>query len=266
MNGFRCGCFLAAVYMTVQQIMIYVEDNDASIVTSKVFNENPQDKYPTFTFCFVNDPNLLYSEKVHELTISRENYSNIVKGVARNTINHTKTFERIVALDYNRFRTDVKDYVSVVQYRAANLIESLSYEQQNDGDLRSKKLDLALHNSYQDPRKTCLSRISQQNLPMTSLREQDTVILKMNHFSYYTLLTSRGYLSVHIHYPGQFIRGMDKPVQKIIFPELSGRTTYLSLDVGYLSVLRKRSKSHRKCNSTLEDEDNAFKLKVIEQA
>ncbi len=74
MNTFTCVCFLAAVYMTVQQIMRFVEDNDASIVTTKLFNEGPQDTYPVFTFCFTNQPEVIYTEAVHELSISREDY------------------------------------------------------------------------------------------------------------------------------------------------------------------------------------------------
>ena len=96
MNTFRCICLLAAVHMTLQQIMRYVEDNDKSIITSKLFNEGPKDEYPTFTFCFADDPRIIYSEAVHELSISREDYKNFFKGRGSKP---NKTFERILGVD-----------------------------------------------------------------------------------------------------------------------------------------------------------------------
>ena len=58
---------------------------------------------------------------------------------------------------------------------------------------------------------------------------------------------------------------MDNPIHKIALNNLLKEATELSLNIGHVNVLRKRSKSQQKCNNTLEDGDNEFKLNVIKQ-
>ena len=65
---------------------------------------------------------------------------------------------------------------------------------------------------------------------------------------------------------------MDKPVHKIAINtkrysenKLENQAIDLSLNVGYVSVLKKRSKSQKSCNDTLEDDDREFMLEVIKQ-
>ena len=271
MNTFRCVCFLAAVYMTVQQIMRYVEDKDASIVTSKLFNEGPEDKYPSFTVCFTKEPDIIYSGAIHELSVSREDYANLLKGVISQTNNSSETFERIVDLDYNRFVTDWRNHISYLEYRTRNSNDTFSHERPSHGAHQHKRLEVALDNSYQDPDRNCFSRTSSLSSQINSIRENDEVVFDLYPFKLNSN-ENRGFFQIHIHYPGQFIRDMDKPVHKIpvntLFrmPGLTNRqSTELSINVRFVSVLKKRSKYQKECNNTLGDDDHEFKLKVIEQ-
>ena len=270
MNAFTCVCFLAAVYMTIQQIMRYVEDNDASIVTSKLFNEGPHDKYPTVTFCFTKQPEIIYSEAVHELSISSEDYANILKGVTSTTNNSTNTFEGIVDLDYNMFTRDWRNHISYLEYKTKTSNGTFIYERASNGDQSNNGIELAFYNSYRDPDTVCLSRRSQMNSRVSSFREEDMVVFDLNPFKS-NGIKSRGFFSVHIHYPGQLIRSMGKPVHNIpTNTMLRGPesyqftvTTEISINIGYVSVLKKRSKYQKECNDSLVDDDKEFMLKVI---
>ena len=44
--AFKLICFLLVAYMTIAQIVRYCENNDASSISYKRFNELSKDKYP----------------------------------------------------------------------------------------------------------------------------------------------------------------------------------------------------------------------------
>ena len=48
---FKLVCFLLAAYMTITQIVRYLENRDASSISYKKFNQTPRDRYPTFSIC-----------------------------------------------------------------------------------------------------------------------------------------------------------------------------------------------------------------------
>ena len=158
MSTFRCVCFLAAVYMTVQQIMRYIEDNDASIVSSKRFNEGHNDKYPTFTFCCSGEPEFIYLQAVHELLIFKEDYANILQGDTSTTNSSMESFEGIVGLDNSKFTADWRNHISYLEYRTKTSNGTVLYERKSDGDKNKKKIDLAVYDIYREPDKVCLSR------------------------------------------------------------------------------------------------------------
>ena len=70
-------CFMLAVYLTILQILRYLENNDASVIAFKRFNEPLGDKYPTFTFCFGGDPYVIFSDAINELHIDQKEYSSV---------------------------------------------------------------------------------------------------------------------------------------------------------------------------------------------
>ena len=263
MSAFRCVCFLAAVYMTFQQIIRYVEDNDASIVTSKLFNENSRDVYPTFTFCFADDPELIYSEAIYELYVTKENYTDLLRGVDSRNNPSAEAFEKIMNVDYNRFAMDSRDHITYVGYRTKDSNSTFYFRRSSDGVQERKTIDLALYNSYQDPDKRCFSRRSRIKSQISSKREQDEFVFDFSTFA--STENMRGFIQIYIHYPEQFTRGMDKPLHKIAIKNLENQATDLLLNIGYVSVLRKRSKSQNRCNDTVENDDNEFRLKVIKQ-
>ena len=76
---FRFGCFCLAIQLTIKQAIKYLDNSDSSVLTYQKFAENP-DRYPTFTFCFSEDPQIIYTKKVNELRISPNEFSSLLKG------------------------------------------------------------------------------------------------------------------------------------------------------------------------------------------
>ena len=49
---FQVGCFLIAVYFTTLFSTQYSENNDLQLIAMKQFNQEEDNRYPTFSFCF----------------------------------------------------------------------------------------------------------------------------------------------------------------------------------------------------------------------
>ena len=48
---FSFGCFTLATYYGITQVIRYIENKDASIISRKTFNDATQNIYPTFSVC-----------------------------------------------------------------------------------------------------------------------------------------------------------------------------------------------------------------------
>ena len=91
---------MIAVYLTVAQIVRYTENGDASKVTFKRFNESSNDRYPTFTFCLVDNTELIYSEATKELLLTSTAYSSLLKGDNFSQSISTENMRSILKVDF----------------------------------------------------------------------------------------------------------------------------------------------------------------------
>ena len=49
---FRMACIVIAIWMSIDQIIRYLENEDKASVTYKKFHDSPRDRYPTYSICF----------------------------------------------------------------------------------------------------------------------------------------------------------------------------------------------------------------------
>ena len=125
--SFKLVCFVLAIYMTADLIERYVENNDASVISYKQFNENKGDMYPTFTFCTANNPNIMYNNALNELHLSRKEYGNFLKGLNADSSEKQKMWGRIITIDPERFINSLQLYIVKVDFHTKGENGSLSY-------------------------------------------------------------------------------------------------------------------------------------------
>ena len=92
---------MLAVNMTITQIQQFVENNDASSVAFKRFNEHPIDVNPTFTFCLCGID--IYSETINELRMTKEQYYTLMKLGVNTSDDKSKHSRKILNLDHELF-------------------------------------------------------------------------------------------------------------------------------------------------------------------
>ena len=128
---FQLGCFLFAVYFTTLFSAQYSENSDAQLIKIKKFNQDGDNKYPTFSFCF-NGPRFHW---FHDLKIfnsyglNATQYERMLSGETaekyeRNNFyrSYTKTpvfLNSDTDMDVNRFyrsTVQVQDFVKALHF------------------------------------------------------------------------------------------------------------------------------------------------------
>ena len=118
--------------------------------------------------------------------------------------------------------------------------------------------------SYRDPGQICFTRNSETEDEFQSARTKDELTLDL--LSLPVIETyGDGVLRVYVHFSGQLIKNLDKPLREIKFREIKGKHGKLSLDLSFVSVLRKRPDAIIKCDKFLTNEDHKFKVQVAEE-
>ena len=198
---FKGLCFSLAFYLIVLQLQNYFRNDDVSTIAFKQLNTNPEDHYPTFTFC---------------LASSNNSNSKAVVGTQFVLSFVTKT---ITGKEVNEWeRPDDKDKTK-----------------ETDSDD-----DFPFYISYQDEAQTCFTRKEvYSNLkihPEKVMRKFDKVVvdLKTLENNYETLSTLR----VYLHNPGQFIRGIGKELVEGKISQISAdnRNNFMHVTISQIGI------------------------------
>ena len=80
---FGSTCLLLATYMTLTQVIRYLENGDASSITHKQFNRKERDQYPTYSVCLKGKEVYWAHENsmFEELGITSSQYADTLKGI-----------------------------------------------------------------------------------------------------------------------------------------------------------------------------------------
>lgn len=212
--------------------------------------EQPKDQYPTFTFCFADSPEAVYSDATKELDMSKDEYSNILKGKTNVT---EEKLQRAVENINKKFSMQLQNILRKIDFETKDPDKSFSVDKSTSDLVNWRFTDLPFYISHQDPDRICFTRKEDVETGQDFLRIEDridfeTTYLKGVHFLLYA------------HYPGQFTRYIQRPIFEMNFKRT---LTQLSANVAYVGVLRKRPESNVPCNPSLKDDDDEFKLRVI---
>ena len=235
--------------------MKYAENGDASYVTFRRFMERPEDQYPTYTFCFADNPNFVFSDAVNELKISRDDYSSLLKGVVANSNDTYDNLKTAVDNTDERFTKKFEDVILGIEFKTNNPTTSFSMDHQNLSLRDSGIQDIPLYVSHQDPDRVCFTRRQESGFGQDFQRIHDRI-----EFDPTELKGVR--FQLYVHHPSQFTRSMQTPAFEKK-DDIARSEIHLSANVAYVGVLRKRPGSNKPCNPELKDDDNEFKMRII---
>ena len=271
---FRVCCFVLAIYYITYFSTQYAENLDTTFISMKTFNEHPDDKYPTFTFC-VKGHNFLWFEEdkiFDSFALDTAQYELMLKeGTAlKDEFNkNSKVYEKrqvvfsdFTDTDFDEFHIKINDFLTELEYATERRMERISLND-TSGDMVHAEAHINI--SYKTADKICFSRSSDDKL--TSMRLHDLITFNSSVLKKY----HETEIQVFIHHPKQLIRSFDKPKYKASFEYListlgsnpvKGPKT-LDFRISQVKQLRKRSTSVPPCNDDLLDYDQFYKESMI---
>ena len=270
---FQMCCLLLAIYWITYFTAEFRENKDMISISMKTFNDDPTDKYPSFTLCFQGDKFHWYHDEniFDSYALNATQYELLLKGHTAmmdeiNKMSRLYTKKPVILNDgqninFNRFHLRPADFLYELKYfteKATNDVYFL-----NDGN-HNKTLDAYIQLSYQVADNICFTRKS--NDPLKSIRLHDLVTFNSSVIKRYNDTE----IQVFIHHPNHLIASFDKPKYKASFQYLmdtlssntgQGAKT-LEFKISQIKQLRKRSDSNAPCTYDIIDYDRYFQEEV----
>ena len=245
--------------MTVRQIIKFFDNKDVSVISNKKFVKNPED-YPTFSICLSEDPDAIYSSKVEEFHVTKNQYSSILKGLKPTMVNFDDSMKLILNSTHDELLIKLQDIVQSIEFETSDKNESLYYNGKVENRDPIGMLDQLISLNYHDPSQVCFTRTAQRKT--NSSRKKDAIMFDFTPLN--DAVYSSAILKLYIHIPGQVIRGLHLPAFEMKLRELKGNEQLnVSVSMPYVSVLKKRPDAIHQCNKSLTNDDLEFKDRVI---
>ena len=244
-------CVFLTTYMTITLVFRYLENRDTSSVTYQKFNQNPENKYPTFSICFTGtlDDKSIYDS----FGINVEQYQAILsgeEGVFRYEYDFGKKLykkaimssENISNINVEKFHLTLEDTLLALEFLTDKDSTDILYDKREQGT-QSKVLPFIT--SYLSPNQICISRHTNDSQDL--IRKYDwislnTAILEKKEFYHVEF-------QILIHYPGQLLRAFDKPHFHSSFSKYNWTNGYeIQFKIAQTTVLKKRTNGNIACS------------------
>ena len=243
-RAFAVTCFFLAGYYMLSQVANYLKNEDVSLFTYKRYNDEPSDKYPTFSICLwpsVDDilgyENNLYRERtIHQnLNMSGADYFNMLIG---SSLKGDGT--NFSMLQFDEAKWELSKMIS--SYGAySNQEETLVYWDTNKTNTSIP--NFLFYPGYQSPFRFCFTRNSSY-FPSMRIHTEKMVLDDENWI---------GDLFIYLHYPGELMNVIEQGERKKLRLQnsnLNGKV--LKIGITQLQVLKRRHDSREPCNMDLE--------------
>ena len=239
-------CYFLAGYYSLLQVLDYMKNEDVSLLTYRKYNDEPTDKYPTFSICLstigsdalLEYDNVLYREETiqQNLNMTGADYYNMLIGGSFRGDELTN----FSLLQFEDAKWELMKMISI--YVADNNEETLEYW---DEDLSNTSLPNSLfYPGYQSPDRLCFTR-NKSYIPSKPI-VRETVYLDVEGWV--------GNLLFYLHYPGQLINVIEQG-ETTSFEEVQ-RSDFnkkiLKVGITQTQVLKKRHDSRIPCNRDYE--------------
>ena len=266
-------CFALAAYYGITQVVRYVDNKSSSTIAHKIFNEEPNNKYPTFSICLKGKE--IYWRNEHYLFeqtgMTSSQYVELLEGKGwkydYNEANHLYKKEytnesTIRNHDAHRVFLDPSDVIVGTHFFA-------EYDHQSShfgyGVEKVNLKEIPFQIGHQLPDETCFTRSSSDETGL--IRVRDEVLLNAS------LLDLGNHLSLAVklilHYPGQLIDKIETPHHQLILNEMrsNGNSNKMLWEgkVVKVSVLKDRPDANPPCYDGDVSEDSRFRQEVLNQ-
>ena len=208
------------------------------------------DVYPTFSICLVFFNGDFFQNGMEQ---ERESYYRFIQGEKRNYSNGNNYSD----FDFDKMVISLKDVV------LANKRKSKGSDNKY---ITKSSLDFtdSFKVVYQEPRDICFTKREKE-------QEKELIkydLVRMNLTRLYSI--TKFDIAAYIHTKGQFIRKFPKETHRIRWKTIQklkgiGFNYIVRLHNNAIEVLRRRPDAHEKCDGTLQDEDQQWRLSVIKE-
>ena len=235
-------CVCCTGYMIYSQFKYYLNNEDMASISYRIFNNEEQDEYPSFSLCFNGFGGKIFNQS-HDIfnsnNVTRESYGDYLLGLEK---------------DYPAdFTTAVFDDV-VVDIHEGYLIEFGGIV----APFHLNPLIEDLITTFRSSREICVSKkiVHRKNV------KQEYDYIRLNSSMLYEQNLD---VSVHVHKKGQLIRSMatEDVITKIYSATLKDGV-YRDINIGQVDILRKRADGKIPCDQDMEDEDEYRMEQIIQ--
>ena len=272
-NTFALICVLLACYMTTKETLRYFKNEDQSSIGYKYFAASPQDTYPTFSICILDEQEegLIYSYFKLDIALtfpmtdadSFSSFAKILKGNKESSTVKNEDGDSIAELDIRNFS---ENYANSFTFKLAQLCNLIKFETENSND--SLDLDcetstssmLPFYVSYQDPDTICFTRNNDKKEGI--VRIEDTYSLVKSQLDKFDNSVK---IKIFVHHPGQLLRGFNAPIFQSTLRDFDWERASLTFTISQVSILRKRPSGNIPCDSEVNDDDYHLIEKVSEK-
>ena len=260
---FSFACFLLAIYYGITQVVRYLQNKDSSTVTYKIFNEMPDNRYPTFSICLKGKEIYWRNEPLlFEYTgVTSAQYIDVLKGRGwkYNYDKDTRLYKKEYLNETDVPKLDVPGtFLQPIDIIKGARFVSRNYSGEEDVD----EIENSFYIGHRTADETCFTRNSYDKL--RSIRIYDEVVLRES-------LLGPGSprnleIKIIVHYPGQLIRNIEKPSHYETLKEIWKTKKVLEEKVSEVSVLKNRPNARTPCYDGNLTDDARFRQKAIKLA
>lgn len=270
---FSLVCFALATYYVITQVVRYIENKDSSAISQKTFNEEPNNKYPTFSIClkgkeiYWKNEHLLFSET----GMTSSQYVDFLEG-NRWRYNYnatTRLYEKERLNDRNKLMRKVTEAFLDIP----DIIVGAHFESQADhqtthfgyGTEYENLQETPFHIGYQSSDEICYTRNFLDEIGL--IRTRDVVYLNGSHIEIGNHL--KLVLKFIMHYPGQLMEKIDTPLRRVTLKEIhsNGNSDEMFWEgkIVKVSILRNRPDAFPPCYDGVVADDVRFRREVIKK-
>ena len=252
--------------MSLNEFYRYLENNDATAITNRPFNQNPEDKYPTFSICLHG--NDLYWKTEHmlfkEIELTSSQFVDALKGRGyryrfdeQKGIYHKEnvTLNNNLLLKFSEAMLRPSDIIIGAKF--VTHTHKISHFGIIDNEQHEESIPF--HIGFHTPDEICFTRNSSYEKDL--IREYDWISLNRE------LLEIGPNLNIQIwfitHYPGQLIREFNNPNFRSILDSYQTQKV-LELKISGVTKLRRRANSNVPCNQKIDtNADEKYQREII---
>ena len=195
-------CYVATIYTIVILFLRYNENLDSSQISMKVFNQSPEGRYPSFTFCiFGEDGVMLNGDRLEQkYGVRKKDIYAFWSG--ETGFENSSNYEMI---DFEKSILEINDIMAEISAED----ETYNVYQKWNPSMGREKIPLL--SRYRDPSTNCFV-YDTFNDPDINLY---TLKMYFNITSLASIFSEEAKMYFHVHYPGQMVRNMKNYIVKV---------------------------------------------------